>query len=229
VIIRDSIVPPKVLTSIIYKGAKETIVATLKTEKDKATSQLNDMQTIQAKTYDEISDDVDALKSMIFQEIEQIMALYEEQTKNEYKQKNSKLKNEILKSMLNIEKEIERVNSCELSDSRAIIIGLNAAFSEPQVFEKTCQDYIENYFLMKECMKENESLCCARKLISKVEPWNGMAFLTKNRYLSMIVTRSIQRATSNRRSRRPQLTLQTLYSSASKLNRHSAPLISTFH
>lgn len=193
-LIRDSIVLPKVLTSIIFKGAKETVIAELEEEVGKAARQLSELQVLQEQTFAEISSDIEALKQLIFEAVENTLNIYREHTMIAYIQKNAKVKIEIQKAKSTVEQEIERVDSSELSDSQAIIIGLNATFNEPRLFEQTCQDYIENYFLMQASMKENDSLKCAQKMINTVEPWNSKMCIKQNRYVNMIASRSIRKA-----------------------------------
>lgn len=182
------------LTSIIFKGAKETVIAELEEEVGKAARQLSELQVLQEQTFAEISSDIEALKQLIFEAVENTLNIYREHTMIAYIQKNAKVKIEIQKAKSTVEQEIERVDSSELSDSQAIIIGLNATFNEPRLFEQTCQDYIENYFLMQASMKENDSLKCAQKMINTVEPWNSKMCIKQNRYVNMIASRSIRKA-----------------------------------
>ena len=165
--------PLKVLTNIIYKGAKESVVAELGLDEKKTNKLLSDMKTTKERAFYQISSDLEKVRLMLIAALDASLNKFEKYLQAVFVEKNYKVQLALQNALRVFAKEADRVHKNELTENKAIIIGLNGSFDEPRSFEKMCQDYIENYFLIQRSLEENEELQCCKKLISTVEPWDS--------------------------------------------------------
>ena len=165
--------PLKVLTNIIYKGAKESVVAELGLDEKKTNKLLSDMKTTKERAFYQISSDLEKVRLMLIAALDASLNKFEKYLQAVFVEKNYKVQLALQNALRVFAKEADRVHKNELTENKAIIIGLNGSFDEPRSFEKMCQDYIENYFLIQRSLEENEELQCCKKLISTIEPWDS--------------------------------------------------------
>jgi len=109
----------------------------------------------------------------VLQQVKTFFAEYQEMLCLNFVQRNKQLVEELKDSIKYFHTEVKKIMKSDLSDSKAIVIGLNGAFNDPVFFEKTCQDYIEGYFLLEKAVKENLLINYYQQLVDRIEPWES--------------------------------------------------------
>jgi hypothetical protein len=155
----------------------------------RASEYLNKIDAQKKITYEEVEKDIRDIKESIIGMVNVYFASLQDKIMKEFITANQKLSEELRGSIKGLAEEVNSINKAELADSKGVIIGLNAAFNEPKAFEKTCQDYIENYFLLEKSVKENERIHHATAFIDSLEPWDSSSSLP---FRNSLILRQLQ-------------------------------------
>lgn len=98
---------------------------------------------------------------------------YQDKILHEFHKKNRPIYKELEDSLKYFTSESSRIMKSDLSESKAIVIGLNAAFNDPPFFEKLCKEYIEGYFILEKEVKENKDLQYYQEVIDRIDPFES--------------------------------------------------------
>lgn len=167
---RKYIHPLSELTKILYSGAKESVVSELQTKVVQAKRCLEDLADLHFKAHERIKQDLLALRDSVVSELDKFFQEQETVLVSTLESMNSSVLSELEDSVETFQAEIETILRTESVDSKSIVIGLTASFDDPKYFEKTCYDYIENWFILKKRIAESESIKYHSELLTKLEP-----------------------------------------------------------
>lgn len=165
--------PPKELTKVLFKGAKETVVQRLEDYSARATKLLEEFAERREEAVSSIERDVRQVEAFVLQQVKTFFEEYQEMLCLNFEQRNKQVVEELKDSIKCFNSEVKKIMKSDLSDSKAIVVGLNGAFNDPVFFEKSCQEYIEGYYLLEKAVKENHLLTYHQQLVDRIEPWES--------------------------------------------------------
>lgn len=139
----------------------------------RATKLLEDFDLRKQEAMAAIENDVRLIEASVLQLVKTFFEEFQEMLCLNFEQRNKQLVEELQDSIRFFKAEVKKIMKSDLSDSKAIVIGLNGAFNDPVFFEKTCQEYIEGYYLLEKAVKENHLLNYYQQLVERVEPWES--------------------------------------------------------
>ena len=131
---------------------------------------LEDLAALHTKAHERIKQDLLALRDSVVSELDKFFHEQENVLVSTLEGLNSSVLSELEGSVETFQGEIETILRTESVDSKSIVIGLAASFDDPKYFEKTCCDYIENWFILKKRIAESESIKYHSELLTKLEP-----------------------------------------------------------
>ena len=186
--------PPKELTKILFKGAKETVTQHIEDCCARASKLLGDFDLRRQEALAAIENDVRLVEASVLRQVKTFFEEYQEMLCLNFEQRNKLLLEELKDAIKYFNAEVKKIMKSDLSDSKAIVIGLNGAFNDPVFFEKTCQEYIEGYYLLEKAVKENHLLNYYQQLVERVEPWESTVCSYQRLPATTTASRDTQRA-----------------------------------